>query len=212
MLVVIKHTGGLILLTQQWHHIDDTALVSVSWVYTSIVCFYFLYLKLQLSVLHHTCITLFISLYIFYAFDLFSLIVAKILWLIQELVYQPNSHSITNTIENRQAGTRRRALAHSSPYTRLSVLHRAPISALSVGKHWIDVRGQLGSVTDECHQELSLIMAIIMRKMTLQRSGRAVWTQQIRSRDLGQLGGYSRSCDHRDRRQNVTPQNTWNEN
>lgn len=144
------------------------------------------------------------SLSLFYAFDVFSLIVAKILWLIRELVYQPNSHSITNTIENRRARARS-CTAHLTLV--LSVLHRSQISALSVGKHWIDVRSQLGSVTDEFHQELSLIRAIITRKMkvmTLQRSGRAVWTQQIRSRDLGQLGGCSRSCDRRDRRKNVT--------
>jgi len=48
-----------------------------------------------------------------------------------------------------------------------------------------------------------------MKMMTLQRSGRAVWTQQIQSRDLSQLGGCKRSCDRCDRRKNVTGHNFW---
>lgn len=121
----------------------------------------------------------------------FSLNVAMVLWLNQELVYWPKS--------DRKTHKRRRAFTRISPFTRLSVPHRAPTAALSGGKHWINVRDRLGPATDAFRREISLMRAIIMRKMvmvmTLQRSGRAVRTQQTRSRDLLQLGGCLRSRD-----------------
>lgn len=70
----------------------------------------------------------------------FSLTVAMVLWLNQELVYWPKSDRKT------QKTTR------SSPFTRLSVPHRAPTAALSGGEHWINVRARFGPATNIAHK------------------------------------------------------------
>lgn len=200
MLVVIKYKAGLILLTRQWHHIDDTALVPVCLTcefmqlyYSIVVCFYFCFvcilsMKLQQSV---------VSIMHYAVFSLCLLHSISLVWSLQRSCDWFKNLFI-NPAATAKHNRKARTHAHSSPYTRLSVQHRAQMSSLSVGKHWINVRGRLSSVADEFSREISLIRTIIvvrMKMMTLQRSGRAVRTQQMRSRDLHQLGGCLQSCD-----------------